>query len=337
MFELNEGQKNRIQIVRAVAIFMVIIIHTVIYNQYEIYVRPFVNVSVALFIFLSGFLTSENVWGKEVLAFYKRRLLRVFIPYTIWSIVYVVFTRSYSTAIKDFFTGNCCSIYYYIFVYMQLVLITPLVGKLVQSRLKWIGFLITPVAIIVEYIIAWQGIVVPYPYNINNLFVWFIFFYLGMVLRINYKNGCDNVTSKYGLMWIIGIVVIVIELLESGFWQFLSRSDIAGSQIKLSSMLTGIVACFLVYNYVCMLRDKEANQSDLFHKIIIQIGNCSFGIYLIHQLLIMIWGRFLPDLMINNDWWFVVEGIILLIVGTIIVSLMQLIFRKKIGRYLGVY
>ncbi len=335
MFELSEGQKNRIQIVRAVAIFMVIIIHTVIYNPYEMYVRPFVNVSVALFIFLSGFLTSENVWGKDILGFYKRRLLRVFIPYTIWSIVYVIFTSAYSTAIKDFLTGNCCSIYYYIFVYMQLVLITPLVGKLVQSKVRWIGFLITPIAIIVEYIIAWQGIVISYPYNINNFFVWFIFFYLGMVLRIRYKNIRGDL--KYVVLWILGIFAIILELVEAHFWNVFGRPDIVGSQIKLTSMLTGIVACLLVYNYISKLRNKEAKQGDLFHKCMIQIGNCSFGIYLIHQLLIMIWGRFFPGLTIKSDWWFIIEGVILLIIGTMIVSLMQLILRRKFGKYVGAY
>ena len=53
-FLLRDNQKEKIQAVRAIAIFMVIVTHTVLFNPYELYVRPFVNPAVGIFIFLSG-------------------------------------------------------------------------------------------------------------------------------------------------------------------------------------------------------------------------------------------------------------------------------------------
>ena len=71
-FYLRDNQKEKIQVVRAIAIFMVIVTHTVLFNPYEIYIRPFVNPAVGMFIFLSGMLTKEEIQGKEILFFYKR-------------------------------------------------------------------------------------------------------------------------------------------------------------------------------------------------------------------------------------------------------------------------
>ena len=331
-FLLRDDQKEKIQVVRAIAIFMVIITHTVLFNPYEIYIRPFVNPAVGIFIFISGLLTKETIQGEEILSLYKRRLLRVFIPYTIWSIIYVVFQGSYDTAVIDYLTGNCCSTFYYILVYMQLVVITPLIGKLIRSKVWWIGFVITPVAILTEYILSYLGIAITYPYNINNFFVWFIFFYLGMLIRIRYKNNKIVSSTKINVTCIILIpICIALELLESHLWLAVGRDDFANTQVKLSSMCTAIVVCILIASII--LSDSKRRPFKLF----VLIGDASFGLYLIHQLLIGIWGRYLENLIISSNYWFIIEAVVVLIIGFIIVFILQKIFGKKIGRLIGVY
>ncbi len=331
-FLLSDNQKDKIQVVRAIAIFMVIVTHTVLFNPYELYIRPFVNPAVGMFIFLSGFLTKETIQGKEILSFYKKRLLRVFIPYTLWSIIYVVFQGSYNTAIKDYLTGNCCSTFYYILVYMQLVIVAPLAGKLIRSKVWWIGFIITPIAILTEYYLIYQGVDVTYPYNINNFFVWFIFFYLGMFIRIRHENNKKVSSVGINVTCIVLIIVcIALELSEGYYWLGLGRNDMATTQVKLSTMCTGIVICVLISSII--LSKSERKPIRLF----VLIGDASFGIYLTHQLIIGLWGRLLPNLMIESDYWFIIEAVIVLIAGFIIVFILQKIFGKKIGRYIGVY
>lgn len=331
-FLLRDNQKEKIQVVRAIAIFMVIVTHTVLFNPYEIWVRPFVNPAVGMFIFLSGLLTKEKIQGREIFSFYKRRLLRVLIPYTLWSIIYVVFQGSYDTAIKDYLTGNCCSTFYYILVYMQLVIIAPLVGKLIRSKLWWIGFIITPVAIFTEYILVYYGIDVTYPYNINNFFVWYIFFYLGMLIRIRFENNKIVSSTRRNIICIILIpLCIALELLEGHFWLAMGRDDFANTQVKLSAMCTGIVVCVLIGSIILSNNKRKP------FKLFVLIGDASFGIYLIHQLIIGIWGRFFPNLMIAKNYWFIIEAIIVLIIGFLIVFTLQKIFGEKIGRYIGVY
>ncbi len=331
-FVLREDQKDKIQVVRAIAIFMVIITHTVLFNPYEIYIRPFVNPAVGMFIFLSGLLTKEKIQGKEILSFYKRRLLRVFIPYTLWSVIYVVVQGSYDTAVIDYLTGNCCSTFYYILVYMQLVIVAPLVGKLIRSKVWSLGFLITPVAIIAEYILDYLGIDVTYPYNINNFFVWFVFFYMGMYIRIRYKNKKKVSSSGLSVLCIALIpCCIVLEIMEGTFWQSVGRDGFATTQVKLSAMCTCIVVCILISSIIL----SESEKKPL--KIFVLIGDTSFGLYLTHQLIIALWGRYLPNLIFQSNYWFIIEAVIVLIVGFIIIYILQKILGRKIGRYIGVY
>ena len=65
-------RNNMVQIFKALAIVAVVMIHTTPAGVSQVLFRPFINFSVATFLFLSGYLTkAENDnWG----AFYKKRI-----------------------------------------------------------------------------------------------------------------------------------------------------------------------------------------------------------------------------------------------------------------------
>ena len=64
---MNKNQK--IQIVRAIAIIAVVMIHTCPHGITQVYIRPFINFAVASFLFLSGYLT--DVSNISIKQFYK--------------------------------------------------------------------------------------------------------------------------------------------------------------------------------------------------------------------------------------------------------------------------
>ena len=154
MIQLNEKSKNRIQIIRAIAIISVLVIHTVGQSPYELYIRPLVNFGVGVFLFLSGFLTPRI---EDVKVFYTKRILRVFIPYLVWSLLLCVVYGDYQDLAWNLLTFQESSIYYYIFVYLQITLLVPILWKLLDARYYWLGLAITPVAILVEVIWALTG------------------------------------------------------------------------------------------------------------------------------------------------------------------------------------
>lgn len=147
---LTNEMSNKIQICRAIAIIAVVIIHNCPQEYEGIVIRCFVNFAVALFIFLSGYLT--KLVNNDIKMFYKKRLLRVIIPYCIWSMLYTIFSNKWDSFIFNFITGQCCSIYYFIIVYIQLTILTPWVSRLIQSKYWKLGLLITPISIAIEYI-----------------------------------------------------------------------------------------------------------------------------------------------------------------------------------------
>ncbi len=145
---LTKTKKNEnIQHLRGLAIIAVVLIHSNMSDGLRVAIRPFVNYAVALFLFLSGYLTKLNI--DNVRELYKRRIIKVAVPYTVWSLIFYVLLSRKSVldfAIK-FLTGRCCGIYYYIFVYIQFVLLTPLISKLIKSKYSCMGWLITPITV----------------------------------------------------------------------------------------------------------------------------------------------------------------------------------------------
>jgi fucose 4-O-acetylase-like acetyltransferase len=63
-------------------------IHTTPLGTCQAVCRPVINFSVATFLFISGYLTkTENDnWGN----FCKKRIIRVLIPYVIWTVLYTL-------------------------------------------------------------------------------------------------------------------------------------------------------------------------------------------------------------------------------------------------------
>ena len=77
---MSKIKNPKIQIIRALAIIAVVMIHTCQNGIMQVYTRPFINFAVATFLFLSGYLTDiSNIDIKE---FYKKRNYPLFIKKT---------------------------------------------------------------------------------------------------------------------------------------------------------------------------------------------------------------------------------------------------------------
>ena len=139
-----KNKNTKIQILRAIAIIAVVMIHTCPDGIMQVYASPFINFSVATFLFLSGYLTSID--NSDWKSFYKKRIFRVIIPYIIWTLLYTTASFigdsiNFKKYIINLFSTKAAPTLYYIFVYIQFVLLTPILGKLAKSKYNWIGWL----------------------------------------------------------------------------------------------------------------------------------------------------------------------------------------------------
>lgn len=323
MFKLTNEMSNKIQICRAIAIIAVVIIHNCPQEYEGIVIRCFVNFAVALFIFLSGYLT--RIINTDIMTFYKKRLLRVIIPYCIWSVLYTIAFNKWDDFIFNFITGQCCGIYYFIIVYMQLTILVPLISKLIQSRYWKLGFLITPISIVIEYIYAINNNPISFPFNGLFFCVWFIFFYLGMCIR----NGNVRISSDCRNFYYLFVIGYAIQLIESIIWYVYGNYSMATTQLKFSSIFYSIIVSIIAYLWIIKETKILYNRIS---QIFIIIGNYSFGIYLTHIALMAVLGKTVYKFI---DIIFPFNIILIILLEVIGISFMVKFCGKKVCKYLG--
>ena len=260
---------------RGLAIIAVVCIHNTSSGLEQVWVRPFLNFSVGLFLFLSGLLSNAKNWNPG------KRIIKVIRPYIIWTLVYVTIGNiktpscipiSYAKALL---LANSAAVMYYVFVYCQFTLLIPLINKLAHSKVLYLGFLITPIEIILmRYIPLYTG------FELNSYILkiqsfsclgWFTYFYLGYLIG-NKIFKINISTIKLEIMLALSIVLQIGE----GYLQFTLGELNCGTQLKLSSIITGVLFSFLAYKYIAT--DEYKCES----KVLEILGNNSFGIYFSH-------------------------------------------------------
>lgn len=317
---------KKIQLIRASCIISVILIHTVDGIQ-ALITRPILNFCVAMFIFLSGYLTKMEI--PNLKDFYFKRISKVAIPYVIWTVIYsLLFWEGFKKFLINLLSAHAGIQFYYIFVYIQLVLLTPLVIKLLKSKYNWIGFIITPLFIIIaRYIFPFAGFEIVEPFKKTIFLNWFTYYYLGMAI----KNKVINYRISEKKTMILYIISLLCCLSEAFAWYYLDNNlDMATTQLKLSSIPVAISAEFL--GYIFITSDKIPIKDTKLTKFLIMIGDSAFGIYFSHyaiiKLLNMIPGY--SSLMV-----FPLNSIITFIISLILIFICQKFLSPKILGYLA--
>lgn len=332
---IRREQSRKIQVLRAFSIIAVVMIHTCALGAAGVIIRPFLNFAVALFLGLSGYLTRTEI--PDVSAFYRKRVLRVFIPYAIWSLIYTAARGTWESLPLHFVTGYACGAFYYVAVYIQLTLLAPLIGRLVRSRYRWTGLATTPVAICIEYLLEIFDMGLPKPYNEVFFPVWFIFFYVGMILREDIENGSadflTNSARRGGFLRGLAVCfagTICAQIIENALWKMSGNGHMAYTQIKLGAMTTSIV---VIYAAVAWIQDRRPIPfSARGVNTLVRLGDISFGIYLTHLLA--------KDLLEMSLWQtiemvFPLTGLVVLIVDAAAVLAMRFLLGRKVSRVLG--
>lgn len=267
---------QKIQIFRALAIIAVVMIHTTPAGEWQIFCKPFINFAVAAFIFLSGYLTKAE--NDDWMGFYRRRIMRVAVPYVIWTAIYSIpdmISGGAVALLKNLLSANANVSLYYIFVYIQFVLLTPLIARLAKSRYSFLGWLVSPVSVI---IFKYYGLFAGVELNKHVALLWsdlclgwFTFYYLGLMLGNRIIDRQFNLRN----LVILYIASIMLQMGEGYVWSLYDMTG-CGSQLKLSSLLTSAVAMLIMYALL------QNNKWQPRNSLLTAIGDNSFGIYLCH-------------------------------------------------------
>ena len=354
----NKGKNEYWQCIRGLCILAVVMIHAPAAVDYELWsgeftawllIRQIINFPVATFIFLSGFFTNPDKCTLNYGDYLKKRFVRLLIPYLLYSFLYSTFTVlrtvhsgqsiDWKGIIYNFIVGKSATPLYYILVLLQLCLITPLLIKIIRKKNFWSKALwfVTPVYLAALY--GWNFSKGNPPRLYETLFpAWFLFYYLGLHIKLN-KDYWEKVVSKVGKLAFV-ILAMLLSMGESVLLIFAGcKSTFAVNQIKISSFIFS----FCVIMYVCRLQKRHSNNVKSFTgKFLKLFGDNSCGIYYIHYFFVMIIKSIFSSLGIEKIWiiYFILTWLAVSAVSVFIVWLANFLLSRsqkgeKILRLIG--
>ncbi|MBR6407319.1 MAG: acyltransferase [Clostridia bacterium] len=320
---LSERKSDIIQTLRGAAIIAVVFIHNTPSRLPQVFIRPFLNFAVGLFLFISGMLSSSDRWKPW------KRIKKVAVPYLIWTMIYVLL-KNFETPslipksfVVNLLTGKSAAMMYYVFVYIELTLLIPLIDKLARSRFKLIGFIISPLEIIIMRLIP---LIAGYEMNKYVAAVmslsclgWFSYFYLGYLLG----NGLLKINVSKPKLYVMLAIAFLLQIAE-GYWYYSMGSQNCGTQLKLSSVLTGCVLMILIFDFIGSERHGGNRPLHL-------LGDCSFGIYFSHMAFMLILSM-IP--WYSEYVFYPLNAIIILLISCCFVLIGKRLLGK-FGRYLA--
>lgn len=299
-------------------------IHTTPAGEMQVICKPFINFAVATFVFLSGYLTKAD--NDNWLAFYRRRITRVLVPYFIWTVIYSIQdiqSEGLSVLVKNLLCANATTTLYYIFVYIQFVLLTPLMGKLAKSPYRHLGWLIAPLSVILfKYIPVFGDIQLGKHIELfwnDACLGWFTFYYLGLIL------GNKLLSPKFNLrnMVFLYCVSLLLQMGEGYLWFTVDPAG-CGSQLKLTSILSSSIFMLIIYSVLSSNHGTKC-------RLLSTIGDYSFGIYLVHMMIL----KALEPMALYSAIPYPVTSLIILIISFIFCYICTAVTGKRVGRCLG--
>jgi len=281
--------KDRItyyDLLRGLAIIGVVAIHstgigytfddTGIDFNITVFWRQMINFSVPLFIAISGyFLANKETNTKEsYLRFIKKQVPRVLIPYLLWSVVYlgIAYLRGASliNLVYRLFTFTSSVPFYFIILIIEFYLLLPILQKLATAKGLVISALISGVScFLIFYLRYYTEIRLPI-FVYGSAPSWLIFFVLGIYLR---NNTIKLNNRALILLLISGLALSLVET----YTLYHIFNDIGNSvtAVKVSS--------FVYSTFIILFAFKNANRNFPKTKLLVYIGEISFGIFLSHM------------------------------------------------------
>jgi peptidoglycan/LPS O-acetylase OafA/YrhL len=294
------------------------------------FIRQSINFGVPLFLAISGFFLATKAVNTKTLyfSFLWKQISRVLIPLIIWSSIYVAFDYSngakLSSLIKKAVTFQASAPFYYILLIIQFYVFLPFLQKIGSKKLGLVISLLTSlICCFVIYYLRYHTLTnLPLVVYAGNFATWIVFFVLGIYLRLN--------TIKINRAWLIVLCTFTffLSLFETGFVYHLHGEIIESTTaVKASSFLYS----FFVIIYLFSLK-KDVNS-----RIMIYVGELSFGIYFLHMFVLTALKSFLAEAMPDVFKYSIFIQLLLIVVILSICTMVGLLFRMVSGKVLSKY
>jgi surface polysaccharide O-acyltransferase-like enzyme len=294
---------------------------------------------IAMFLMLSG----ATMLGKEykLSEFYKKRMMRVLVPFLFWLVVYWIYRWSILTpkiqpkefhsiiqwAINLFVNEGVSKHFWYIYMILVLYLFVPFLGKFIR-KLHNSTVLIVLLGWILLNILFSHQIIQTSNWTYILLKTKDYFLYSGYLVVGYYLRNISFQTKKYRLL---NIEIFLLTVIFSASATYFSSKNLHKLDMSFYGSLT-LNTMFQSVALFLLVKDSTINNR-ISRRVINTISDYSYGIYLVHIMIISI-------LYNHGIFWTMAYPLVSLpaiIILTLICSYMIIFVLRKIpkGKYIS--
>lgn len=286
--------------------------------------------AVPVFIMLSGATLMNYRKKYDTKTFFKKRFLKTVIPFIIWSIIVFLwkyFTHkiqieeiSIKSIVNIFILNKEEPIYYFFWIIFSVYLSMPVLSLLTEDKHRktlWYIVILSAIFNSLPKLLSLIGI----EWNSNLTFP--IAGGYIMYVILGYLISTQDIKKKYRIIiYLLGIAVAFLRYFTT---YCLSRRDgFVNTSFWGYCFFTGLFLSLAVFVFVKYLNISKIEKNEKIVKIISKISASSFGIYLIHQIIIYYQVRLL-SLSVRSWEWRTIGA-----VSTYCISLFIVYLLKKI-------
>jgi len=285
------------------------------------------RISVPLFVMISG----AVLLGQDytTMGFYKKRFLRLFIPITFWSILYLLFRILNGAGLKVILwmavEGMSYYHMWYLSMYLCLMAFTPFINNFTIGKpLNDKDIFILSILFLILYSMNWASSFIKYTEGVS--IYWFKIFPIYICYFImGYYISAGRFVLKINKIMIKSAIFII--LLAVPYLNYLSCEKLG--IVKDYFIMNNYGPLVLILTILLFLLFYKYSNIFVENRFIISLSDSSFGIYLVHPLLLY-YIRKIMSIHFNNNIYTIPIMIVLLFIMSF--SLMYLIRKSKIGR-----
>lgn len=290
---MNKQRVYAFDIIRTLAAYAVIIVHVTaiaytLYSRdsYQLLLVTMMNrvfkFTTPVFIFLGGLMVNVKYSRRpfKSIPFYFDRFRRIYIPYLIFSILYMLthillFKSTYTTSaiFEQLIYGSAKYHLYFVTIVMQLNILTPLLLKLRKSDHK---LLITAIILIIN---LWAVVYLNFPYS-DRIFIKYLFpFVVGLLFGPELPKLLKPLFVKTAVViftLFAGVLYAIVFYLQTlGIKYYSPNFQILTWFVYTNLCIFGLLILAGRLERNTWLRDRSA-----------QVTQFSYFIYLIHPLVL---------------------------------------------------
>ncbi len=236
----------------------------------------------------------ERLTAREYFRYMKGRVLRVYLPYIIWNLIYyAVFLKigyvkgSLAELVRYILVGNLSAPFYYVVITMQFYLLLPL-WKLTLEKISPLAAL--PCALLVTFA-SFNGdkfisMLIPgFAYSSRMFYSYLIFWVMGLYAGRYYKRFTEEVEKLTAPSAVMSAVFILahaaLAYLQQDFAMYLF-------DLRFFKIAADVLSIFLLFA-LCLRIKKSAGVGRIGAKLtslLTRVHGSSFFVYLSHALIL---------------------------------------------------